>query len=81
MSRDIVCENVVFDVDKAFYDLALLYAQEKLRHSLDHNLISDEHCPLEIAEMEYLMDTFYDALGYISNVKVDALPSRIDRLP
>lgn len=76
--RCIKCENVTFDADNAFYDLALLYTQQKFQQALQDNIFENQGCPREIAELEFLTDTFCDAISYISNTDINLLVNRID---
>ena len=77
--RTVKCENVSFDADKAFYDLAMMYTQEKFKQALKENVFKDsKDCPPGIAELEFVFDTFYSALSYFSATDVDSLPEAID---
>ncbi len=73
------CDNISFDFDKACYDLALIYAKSKLDEAVsDERLKYSTIPPKHIAEMELLVDTFFNALGYYSNLSKDEIKRLID---
>ena len=59
-----------FDADKKFYDLAKIFAQEKLHQAFEKNMFDGIAAPKDIQAFDYLDEQFYFAIDYLSNVVV-----------
>lgn len=70
MARFFRKEFTSYDADKNFYDLALIFAQEKLRLAFEKDMFDGVAAPKDIQALDYLVEEFDFAIDVLSNVNV-----------
>ncbi len=79
-----ILNQVSVDLDKLKYDLALIYAKEKLHQALcDGNIIEQDATSKAIShynEIDFLTESFSFAIQYLANNPDDQFISQLDIL-
>lgn len=78
MSKIIKCEQIQFDLEKSYYDLASIYADKKLDIAISEGQFDGKDAPTDIEMMEYLAEEFYSSLGYFSNLTEEFIKELVD---
>lgn len=70
------CSQISFDFEDVCRELASIFAKTKLEEAISNNIFKGVDAPIEIEQMDYVMDEYFSALGYFAN----HTPEHIKRL-
>lgn len=74
----IECNNISFDFDDACKELASIFARAKLEEAIENNIFDSIDAPIGIKQMDYLMDEYFQALGYYANHTPEYIKHLVD---
>lgn len=63
----IKCNGISIDFESSCQQLASIWGKAKLDEAIASERFNGEKAPIEIEQMEYLMEEYYSSLGYFAN--------------